>query len=277
MASERNAEVLRAEHVGVRFGGRVAVDDVTIRVGAHEVVGLIGTNGAGKSTLMNAIGGYVPARGRIELLGHDVTRLRAHRRARAGLGRTFQAARLFGDLTVRETLQIALEARYRTRFTSTALFLPHGFKTDRKQRADAAEIIHFLGLGRYADHFIAELSTGTRRIVELGGLLALDAKVLCLDEPTAGVAQRETEAFGPLLLRIRDELDAALLVIEHDMPLIMSISDRVYCLEAGRIIAEGTPAAVRCNVAVVASYLGTDRRAIERSGVPDLTHAPGGS
>src|SRR5689334_14726737 len=215
---------------------------------------------------MNAIGGYVPSSGTVELLGADVSRLAPERRARKGLGRTFQAARLFGDLTVRETLQIALEARHRTSFTTTALFLPHGFRADRRQRADAEEIIAFLGLGRYAERFCAELSTGTRRIVELGALLALDARVLCLDEPTAGIAQRETEAFGPLLLRIREELDAALVVIEHDMPLIMSISDRVYCLEAGRVIAAGAPSHVRHDPAVIASYLGTDERAIARSG-----------
>jgi ABC-type branched-subunit amino acid transport system ATPase component len=229
-------------------------------------VGLIGTNGAGKSTLMNAIGGFVPTTGTVELLGRDVTHVSAARRARAGLGRTFQAARLFGDLSVRETLQVALEGRHRTGLTSTALFLPRSFRTDRRQRADAEEIVAFLGLGPYADRACAELSTGTRRIVELGALLALDARVLCLDEPTAGVAQRETEAFGPLLLRVREELDASLLVIEHDMPLIMSISDRVYCLEAGHVIAEGAPDHVRDAPAVVASYLGTDRRAIQRSG-----------
>jgi ABC-type branched-subunit amino acid transport system ATPase component/ABC-type branched-subunit amino acid transport system permease subunit len=264
-------EVIRADHVTVRFGGRAAVDDVSVSVAPHEVVGLIGTNGAGKTTLMNAIGGYVPMSGRIELRGNDVSRLSAAKRARRGLGRTFQAARLFGDLTVRETLQVALESRHRTGFVSTGLFLPRGFRVERAQRADAEEILHFLGLGRYADRFCAELSTGTRRIVELGALLALDAQVLCLDEPTAGVAQRETEAFGPLLLRIRDELDASLLVIEHDMPLIMSISDRVYCLEAGRVIAEGTPAAVRDNPEVIASYLGTDQRAIQRSGSIDAS------
>ena len=121
-----------------------------------------------------------------------------------------------------------------------------------------------------SDVRIADLSTGTRRIVELAGLLALDARVLCLDEPTAGVAQRETEAFGPLILEIRRELDAAMLVIEHDMPLIMGISDRVYCLEAGKVIAGGAPDEVRNDPRVVASYLGTDERAIARSGeVPD--------
>jgi ABC-type branched-subunit amino acid transport system ATPase component/ABC-type branched-subunit amino acid transport system permease subunit len=262
-----SGDVLVTHGVTVTFGGRVAVDDVGIHIGTREVVGLIGTNGAGKTTLMNAIGGFVASRGRVELLGDDVTRLAPNRRARRGLGRTFQAARLFGDLTVRETLQIALEGRHRTGFTSTALFLPRGFRADRRQRADAEEIIAFLGLGRYAERFCAELSTGTRRIVELGALLALDARILCLDEPTAGIAQRETEAFGPLLLRIREELDASLLVIEHDMPLIMSISDRVYCLEAGRVIAEGNPTEVREDPAVIASYLGTDLRAIQRSGV----------
>jgi ABC-type branched-subunit amino acid transport system ATPase component/ABC-type branched-subunit amino acid transport system permease subunit len=260
------AAVLRADDVTVRFGGRIAVDNATVQVAPHEVVGLIGTNGAGKTTLMNAIGGFVPMAGRVELLGGDVSKRPPQARARHGLGRTFQSARLFGDLTVRETLQVALERRHRTGFTATALFLPKGFRIERAQRADADEIVSFLGLGPYADRFCAELSTGTRRIVELGALLALDAQVLCLDEPTAGVAQRETEAFGPLLLRIRDELDASLLIIEHDMPLIMSISDRVYCLEAGRVIAEGTPQAVREDPDVIASYLGTDQRAIQRSG-----------
>ncbi len=271
--AETDADALTAAGVTVRFGGRVAVDDVGIRIGPREVVGLIGTNGAGKTTLMNAVGGFVPSAGGVQLFGASVAHLAPAKRARLGLGRTFQAARLFGDLSVRETLQVALEARHHTSFTTTALFLPHGFRVDRQQRADAEEIISFLGLGRYADRFCAELSTGTRRIVELGALLALDARVLCLDEPTAGIAQRETEAFGPLLLRIRQELDASLLVIEHDMPLIMSISDRVYCLEAGRVIAEGTPHEVRNDPAVISSYLGTDERAIHRSGATAVVTA----
>jgi ABC-type branched-subunit amino acid transport system ATPase component len=132
----------------------------------------------------------------------------------------------------------------------------------------------FLGLGHYADATMAELSTGTRRIVELAALIALDAKLFLLDEPTAGVAQKETEAFGPLIRSIQRELSASILIIEHDMPLVMSISDRIYCLEAGAVIAEGSPIEVRNDPFVIASYLGTDERAINRSGVAPATPVP---
>src|SRR6202022_4699395 len=128
-------------------------------------------------------------------------------------------------------------------------------KPERKKAAEAAELIDFLGLGRYADRFIAELSTGTRRIVELASVLAVQPRVVCLDEPTAGVAQREAEAFGPLIKRVQQELDATLILVEHDLPLILAISDRVYCMEAGAVIAEGAPAEIRENPLVVSSYL----------------------
>ncbi len=258
--------VLVAEEVTVAFGGLTAVDDASIRVHSGEVVGLIGTNGAGKTTLMNAISGFVPCSGRIELEGRAIEKMAADRRAALGLGRAFQQSRLFPDLTVLETLAVAAESRQRTSFTTAVAHLPNGYRRDRAQRAHAHDIADFLGLGPYADKFTSELSTGTRRIVELGCLLALEARVLCLDEPTGGVAQREVEAFAPLLLSIKDQLGAALLVIEHDMPMIMQISDRIYCLEAGRVIAVGSPAEVRTDPAVIASYLGTDERAIRRSG-----------
>jgi ABC-type branched-subunit amino acid transport system ATPase component/ABC-type branched-subunit amino acid transport system permease subunit len=268
---------LRTTDVSVSFGGVKANDDVSIEVRGGEIVGLIGTNGAGKSTLMNAIGGFVPSHGSVDLLGQDISGLPPALRARRGLGRTFQAATLFPELTVRETVEVALEARGRTGLLSVALFSPRARTREGAKRADAADLVDFLGLGRYADKPIAELSTGTRRIVELAGLLALDARVLCLDEPTAGVAQREAEAMGPLLVEIRQQLGASMLVIEHDMPLIMGMSDRVYCLELGRVIAEGPPDAVRNDPAVVASYLGTDERTIARSGaVADAPPGPAG-
>ena len=214
---------------------------------------------------MNAISGFAPHGGTIRLLGEDVTRRSAHRRHAAGLGRGFQDARLFAGLTVRETVLVALEARQHSLLVPSLLALPPSPASERRKRSEADEILAFLGLGPYADHFAADLSTGTRRVAELACLIATDAKVLLLDEPTAGMAQRETEAFAPLIRQVQHDLDAALVVIEHDMPLIMRISDRVYCMEAGRVIAAGTPADVRSDPAVIASYLGTDERAIARS------------
>jgi ABC-type branched-subunit amino acid transport system ATPase component len=154
------------------------------------------------------------------------------------------------------------------------LFLPVATRRERAKRAEATELIDFLGLGRYADRFVAELSTGTRRIVELAAVLGVAPRVVCLDEPTAGVAQREAEAFGPLIKRVQQELGATLIIVEHDLPLVLGISDRVYCLEAGAVIAEDTPAAIREHPQVIASYLGTDRRAIDRSNAaPPVTEA----
>jgi ABC-type branched-subunit amino acid transport system ATPase component/ABC-type branched-subunit amino acid transport system permease subunit len=261
-----DGSALSTQGLTVAFSGLLAVNEVSMHVMPGEVVGLIGTNGAGKSTLLNAIGGFVPATGRIELAGREVSGLKAHQRARLGLGRTFQAATLFPELAVHEVIELALEARAATSFWGTALYLPSSSRLESTRRTEAAELIDFLGLGRYAERFVAELSTGTRRIVELAALLAAAPSVICLDEPTAGVAQRETEAFGPLIKRVQRELDATLVIVEHDLPLILAISDRVYCLEAGGVIAEGTPQEVRSDPAVIASYLGTDERAIARSG-----------
>jgi ABC-type branched-subunit amino acid transport system ATPase component len=258
--------VLATTGLSVHYGGIAAVSGAAIHVDAGEIVGLIGANGAGKSTLMNAIGGFVGATGSVDLLGQEVAERSPGYRASLGLGRTFQAATLFPELTVNETLLVALEAKGRAGMTATALALPSARRQNKAALSEVGELVDFLGLTHYRDHYISDLSTGTRRVVELAGLLALDAKVLCLDEPTAGLAQRETEAFGPLIRTIQKELAASVLLVEHDMPLIMGISDRVYCLETGQVIAEGPPAAVRDDPKVVASYLGTDERAIVRSG-----------
>ena len=257
---------LETRAVSVRFGGNTAVDRVSVHVGHGELVGLIGTNGAGKSTLLNAISGFVPAEGRVFVLGTDVTARRSPARHALGLGRGFQGARIYPGLTVRESLMVALEARSPSSLAASMTGLPPSPGQERAKRAEADEIIDYMGLKRYADHFVATLSTGTRRIVELSSLLAVDARVLLLDEPTGGVAQREAEAFGPLIKQVQAELDAAVIVIEHDMPLVMGISDRVYCLEAGAVIAEGSPEQVRQDPLVIASYLGTSDQAIGRSG-----------
>ena len=260
---------LRTIDLVVNLGGRTIVDGVSLTVQPGEIVGLIGTNGAGKTTIVNAVSGFVPSSGRIELFGQDVSDMAAYRRSRLGQGRAFQNARLFASLTVRETLMVALESRQRSLLLPSLLALPPSPRAESRKRREADEIISYLGLGRYADALMGELSTGTRRIVELGALIALDSRLMLLDEPTAGVAQKETEAFGPLIETIRSELGAAILIIEHDMPMVMSISNRIYCLEAGRVIAEGAPAEIRSNPAVIASYLGTDERAIQRSNVAE--------
>jgi ABC-type branched-subunit amino acid transport system ATPase component/ABC-type branched-subunit amino acid transport system permease subunit len=262
---------LRTEDVSVRFGGRYAVNEVSIEVRPGEVVGLIGTNGAGKTTLMNAVSGFVRSTGHIQLYGTRIDAKPSYRRARFGMGRAFQNARIFGGLSVRETIMVALEARERSLLVPSMLSLPPSPWAERRKRKQAEEIISYLGLGRYADNLVSELSTGSRRIVELGSLLALDSRLMLLDEPTAGVAQKETEAFGPLIKAIQQDLGSSILIIEHDMPMVMSISDRIYCLEAGAVIAEGDPDTVRNDPAVIASYLGTDERAIRRSGAAAAT------
>jgi ABC-type branched-subunit amino acid transport system ATPase component/ABC-type branched-subunit amino acid transport system permease subunit len=258
---------LEARGLVVRFGGRTALDGVDLVVHQGEVLGLIGANGAGKSTLLAAVSGFVtPQSGTVQVLGRDVTNLSAAQRARVGMGRIFQDARLFDDLTVRECLLVALEARERSEVVPSLLTLPPSRAAERRKAVLADDVLSSVGLGRYAHAQVRTLSTGTRRVVELGCLVAQDARVLLLDEPTAGLAQREAEAFGPLLLQLRRDLDATLVVVEHDLPLLLGISDRVQCLGAGRTLALGPPEQVRNDPEVVAAYLGADVRAVARSG-----------
>jgi len=266
---------LRVDGVRVRFGGVVALDEPDIFVRPGEIVGLIGTNGAGKTTLMNVISGVIkPEQGCVSLFGTDVVDLAPDFRAAFGLSRSFQDASLFAGLTVTETIQVATARRHKVGVLSAMVRAPWVRASERRARGEAQEIVERFGLGPWADARASELSTGTRRICDLAAQVAARPKLVLLDEPTAGVAQREAEAFGPLLRRIRDELDCAVLIVEHDMPLLMGLCSRVYALEAGRVIAEGTPEEIRNNPNVVASYLGTEDAAITRSGTSTSTKAP---
>jgi branched-chain amino acid transport system ATP-binding protein len=261
--------VLKIDSVSRRFGGITAVDDVTFSLREGEILGVIGPNGAGKTTLFDLVSGYLaPNAGRIRLDGTDVTSLGPEARARLGLGRSFQDARLFPALSVEETIKVALEGHVDVRDpVAAALGMPAVSDSEAKIQERADELIELMGLSAFRDKFVSELSTGSRRIVDLACILSQDPKVLMLDEPSGGVAQKETEAFGPLIRSIQKELGSSILIIEHDMPMVMSISDRIYCLEAGAVIAEGTPTEVRNDIKVIASYLGTDERAINRSEV----------
>ncbi len=254
-----------------RFGGISATEDVTFSVAPGELVGLIGQNGAGKTTLFDLISGYQPLDGgRIRLAGRDVSEPSPHRRARLGLGRTFQGGQLFPGLTVAEAVAVGLEQSIDVRDPiNPALHLPPAYESERHVRARVDELLGVFGLTAYAETFTSELSTGTRRIVEFACAVAHQPTLLLLDEPAAGVAQREVEQLGALLLRMRDELGCAMVVIEHDMPLIAGISDRLVALESGEIIAQGEPAAVLSDPRVVASYLGDDVAAVSRSGAVD--------
>ena len=260
--------ILEVAGLTKRFGGIRAVDDCDLVLHEGEILGLIGPNGAGKTTIFDLISGFlVPDGGRIQLDGVEITNLAPDRRAWLGLGRSFQDARLVPSLTVAENIAIGLERHIEVRdHVASALGLPGIVRLEEDVAWTVADLIELMNLGAFRDKFVRELSTGTRRIVDLAMSIAHDPKVLLLDEPSSGIAQRETEALGPLLHRIRQEAGCALLVIEHDMPLITSVSNRMVALELGHPIAEGTPQQVVRDPHVVASYLGGDISAINRSG-----------
>jgi ABC-type branched-subunit amino acid transport system ATPase component len=251
---------LSVEGATKTFAGVMALDDVTIELHEGEILGLIGPNGAGKTTLFDVVSGFlVPNRGRILLGGHDLAGLSPPARARLGLARSFQNARLFGTLTVHQTLCIALDNQLALWDpVLAALHAPNIARAERRLGRRADELIDTMGLGEFRDKFVADLSTGSRRIVDLACQVGAQPAVILLDEPSAGIAQRETEALAPVLLRLRDVTGASLLVIEHDLPLIMSISDRIVALDVGRVVCEGSAERVVNDPQVVESYLGAN-------------------
>ncbi|WP_162799268.1 branched-chain amino acid ABC transporter permease/ATP-binding protein [Nocardioides sp. 616] len=265
-AGDDGLPVLSVSGVTRRFGGVVAVDRVSFEAEQGEIIGIIGPNGAGKTTLFEIIAGFTaPNEGQIGYAGRDVTRRTPEQRARVGLVRSFQDAALFPTLTVHETLMLAQERHQPSRFWSAAL----GAREAERRKAEMADdLIDRMALTPFVRRQVSELSTGTRRVVELACLLALEPRVLLLDEPSAGIAQSESETLGELLLGIRRELGTTMIVIEHDLPLLSHLSDRMIAMNLGRVVAVGTPDEVREHPEVVRSYLGTDENAISRSTMP---------
>jgi ABC-type branched-subunit amino acid transport system ATPase component/ABC-type branched-subunit amino acid transport system permease subunit len=265
----RSRDVERTTRLAVdglrkHYGGVVALDDVSFTVGGGEIVGFVGANGAGKTTLFDVLAGFTRADvGTVMLHAGDgpvidLSHLPTYRRARLGLGRSFQDGRLFPALTVTETIAVALEHAVRFRNpVAAALHLPAVSRSEASVTRRVEELVDLLGLGAYRDSFVHELSTGTRRIVDLACALAHEPSVLLLDEPSSGIAQREAEALGPLLLQVRDTLGASVLVIEHDVPLLRAVSERLVALDLGRVVASGDPDTVLRSPAVARTFLGS--------------------
>ncbi|MBA2609906.1 MAG: ATP-binding cassette domain-containing protein, partial [Actinobacteria bacterium] len=262
------APVLEVRNMVKRYGGIAAANHVDLTLHEGQILGLIGPNGCGKTTLFDLICGYTEADdGTVSVLGNDVTYLSPDERAKLGLHRCFQDARLFPSLTVEETVRVACERHLDVRSAvAGALYLPNVRKAERRVARRAARLMDVLNLGPVCDLFVRELSTGSRRVVDLACVLAAEPAVLLLDEPAAGVAQAETEELGPLLERVRFETGCSILIIEHDMPLLCSIADELVALEAGTVVTQGLPADVLAHPRVVEAYLGTSEAAVNRSG-----------
>jgi len=260
--------VLEVDGLTKRYGGLIAVDDVSFAVRQGEVLGLIGPNGAGKTTIFDLMSGYQRADGgRVLFEGVDVTELPPDERARRGIVRRFQDARLFPSLTVFEALLVALEPRLDVKNPLlAAASMPQSRRAERRLRAQAERLIDLLDVGAYRDKFVKELSTGLRRIVDLACVLAAEPKVLLLDEPSSGIAQAEAESLAPLLRRIRFETGCSMLIIEHDMPLIAGVSDELIAFDQGQVVTRGRPDDVLNDERVIESYLGTKEEVVQRSG-----------
>ncbi len=268
MPDAETERLLDVDGLTVRFGGINALTDVSLLVRPREVVGIIGPNGAGKTTLFDAISGLTPTEsGRVVIKGGDVTALTLDGRAAAGLGRSFQNARLFPSMTVRENIAVGLHRHVKARNPLlAALWAPMVRGAERQARLRVDDAIELLGLHAYADKFVGELSTGTRRAVDIAAIMMASPDVLLLDEPSSGLAQAETEALGPMILRLVRETGCGVLMIEHDLPLVTGVADRLIAMELGQIIAMGAPDEVMRDPEVRRAYLSASKEVLLRSG-----------
>ncbi|MGI6030827.1 MAG: ABC transporter ATP-binding protein [Eubacteriales bacterium] len=253
----KKVPVLKAEHLGITFGGLKAVGDFNIEIGERELVGLIGPNGAGKTTVFNLLTGvYQPTEGTIYLNGKDMQGKLPHQRAKEGIARTFQNIRLFKDLSVLENVKVAFNQNMKYSILQGVLRLGSYWKEEQEIDTKAREILSLFHMEELADNTAKNLPYGQQRKLEIARALATGCKILLLDEPAAGMNPTETAELMEAIALIREKFGISILLIEHDMSLVMNICERIVVLDYGMIIAKGTPAEIATNKKVIGAYLG---------------------
>ncbi|WP_307807889.1 ABC transporter ATP-binding protein [Nocardioides xinjiangensis] len=253
-----HTKVLEVENLTLKFGGLTALDDVSFHIAEGEILGLIGPNGAGKTTCFNAITGvYRPTSGSIRFRGESLVGKKRFQITQAGIARTFQNIRLFPTMTALENVLVGADARHSTGIFSALFRLPKHRREEAEGHDRAMELLRFMGIQRHADELAANLSYGDQRRLEIARAMATNPKLICLDEPAAGFNPEEKRVLMDLIRKVRDQ-GYTVLLIEHDMRLVMGVTDRIVVLEFGKLIAEGSPAEIRDNPAVIAAYLGVE-------------------